>query len=74
MKRQRQNADYLYGLELRQTDTNGMFGEKDVFLTVFNHLCLTLGAEGRKQLERYLPTIPRDTCCPCPASPFRNCF
>ena len=52
MKRQRQNADYLYGIELRQTDTNGMFGEKDVFLTVFNHLCLTLGAEGRKQLER----------------------
>lgn len=54
------------GIELRQTDINEMFGEKDVFLSIFNPLYFIeeLGAEGRKLLERYLPSIPRDTVLP----------
>lgn len=51
------------GRELRQTDLNEMFGEKDVFLSIFNPLYFIeeLGDDGRKLLERYLPGIPHET-------------
>ena len=51
------------GIELRQTDINEMFGEKDVFLSIFNPLYFIeeLGDDGRKLLERYLPRIPHET-------------
>ncbi|MBQ9719967.1 MAG: hypothetical protein IJV64_04650 [Oscillospiraceae bacterium] len=51
------------GRELRQSDLTEMFGEKDVFLSIFNPLYFieALGDDGRKLLERYLPSIPHET-------------
>ena len=39
-----------------------MFGERDVFLSIFNPLYFIeeLGEDGKKLLERYLPPIPQD--------------
>ena len=51
------------GRELRQSDLAELFGEKDVFLSIFNPLYFIeeLGDDGRKLLERYLPSIPHET-------------
>ena len=51
------------GHDLRQSDLTEMFGEKDVFLSIFNPLYFIeeLGDDGRKLLERYLPGIPHET-------------
>ena len=51
------------GRDIRQSDLTEMFGEKDVFLSIFNPLYFIeeLGDEGRKLLERYLPSIPHET-------------
>ena len=49
------------GYAIRQTDLNEMFGERDVFLSIFNPLYFIeeLGEDGKKLLERYLPPIPQ---------------
>lgn len=46
--------------ELRQQDLTAMFGEKDVFLSIFNPLYFIeeLGDDGKHLLERYLPPLP----------------
>ena len=51
------------GHDVRQSDLAEMFGEKDVFLSIFNPLYFIeeLGDDGRKLLERYLPRIPHET-------------
>ena len=51
------------GHDVRQSDLTEMFGEKDLFLSIFNPLYFIeeLGDDGRKLLERYLPSIPHET-------------
>lgn len=50
------------GVTVKQSDLSAMFGEKDVFLSIFNPLYFieTLGDKGRNLLERYLPAIPHE--------------
>jgi len=50
------------GLPVRQTDLNGLFGEKDLFLSIFNPLYFieVLGEEGKNLLEKLLPNISRE--------------
>jgi len=50
----------LDGLEVRQMDLNELFGERDVFLSIFNPLYFIekLGDDGKNLLQRYLPVIP----------------
>ena len=49
--------------EIRQLDLTDMFGERDVFLSIFNPLYFIeeLRDEGKNLLEMYLPMIPHDT-------------
>lgn len=61
--RQKDRMSITYdGYAIRQTDLNEMFGERDVFLSIFNPLYFIeeLGEDGKKLLERYLPPIPQD--------------
>lgn len=48
--------------EIRQLDLNDLFGERDVFLSIFNPLYFIeeLGNDGRSLLERYLPELPME--------------
>ena len=64
----------LDGVQLRQTDVADLFGEKDVFLSIFNPLYFIeeLGSDGRKLLERYLPSIPQEAVLPLLSEPARN--
>jgi len=50
------------GYEIRQLDLTDMFGERDVFLSIFNPLYFIeeLGDEGKNLLELYLPMIPHE--------------
>ncbi len=50
------------GYDIRQVDLTDMFGEKDVFLSIFNPLYFIeeLGDDGKALLERYLPTISHE--------------
>ena len=50
------------GYEIRQHDLNEMFGERDVFLSIFNPLYFIeeLGDDGKKLLERYMPAISHE--------------
>ena len=50
------------GNKIRQSDLTEMFGEKDVFLSIFNPLYFIeeLGDDGKNLLERYLPAIPKE--------------
>ena len=50
------------GYEIRQLDLTDMFGERDVFLSIFNPLYFIeeLGDEGKDLLELYLPMIPHE--------------
>ena len=50
------------GVSIKQSDIYAMFGEKDVFLSIFNPLYFieVLGDKGRNLLERYLPAIPHE--------------
>ena len=60
--RQKDRTSITYdGYAIRQTDLNEMFGERDVFLSIFNPLYFIeeLGEDGKKLLERYLPPIPQ---------------
>ena len=49
--------------EIRQLDLTDMFGEGDVFLSIFNPLYFIeeLGDEGKNLLEMYLPMISHET-------------
>lgn len=49
--------------EIRQLDLTDMFGERDVFLSIFNPLYFieVLGDEGKNLLEMYLPMISHET-------------
>ena len=51
------------GYEIRQLDLTDMFGERDVFLSMFNPLYFIeeLGDDGKQLLERYLPLVPQET-------------
>lgn len=51
------------GYEIRQLDLTDMFGERDVFLSIFNPLYFIeeLGDDGKHLLEMYLPMIPHET-------------
>ncbi len=50
------------GYNIRQRDLSEMFGERDVFLSIFNPLYFIeeLGDDGRKLLERYLPAVTHE--------------
>ncbi len=50
------------GREIRQSDLTELFGEKDVFLSIFNPLYFIeeLGDDGKKLLERYLPEVSQE--------------
>ena len=62
------------GQELRQLDLTEMFGEKDVFLSIFNPLYFIeeLGDEGKNLLQRYLPLIPQEKVLAELAEPIRE--
>ena len=62
--RHKNSMTILYdGYEIRQMDLTELFGEKDVFLSIFNPLYFIeeLGNDGKNLLERHLPTIPHET-------------
>ena len=61
--RQKSRMTITYdGGEIRQSDLTDLFGEKDVFLSIFNPLYFIeeLGDDGKKLLERYLPKISQE--------------
>lgn len=62
------------GYEIRQLDLADLFGERDVFLSIFNPLYFIeeLGEDGKKLLERYLPTIPHETILSQLSDPVRE--
>ena len=62
------------GYEIRQLDLADLFGERDVFLSIFNPLYFIeeLGEDGKKLLERYLPTIPHETVLSQLSEPVRE--
>ena len=62
------------GYEIRQLDLADLFGERDVFLSIFNPLYFIeeLGEAGKKLLERYLPTIPHETVLSQLSEPVRE--
>lgn len=62
------------GYEIRQLDLPDLFGERDVFLSIFNPLYFIeeLGEDGKKLLERYLPTIPHETVLSQLSEPVRE--
>lgn len=51
------------GYTLRQADLNVLFGERDVFLSIFNprYFIEILGSEGQELLQKQLPLIPHET-------------
>ena len=52
----------LDGVRVTQRDLTIMFGERDLFLSMFNpqYFINALGAKGRDLLERYMPEIPKE--------------
>ena len=62
------------GYEIRQLDLADLFGERDVFLSILNPLYFIeeLGEDGKKLLERYLPTIPHETVISQLSEPVRE--
>lgn len=62
------------GYEIRQLDLADFFGERDVFLSILNPLYFIeeLGEDGKKLLERYLPTIPHETVLSQLSEPVRE--
>lgn len=62
-RRKNDNMDItLDGIHVTQRDLTVMFGERDLFLSMFNpqYFINVLGAKGRDLLERYLPEIPKE--------------
>lgn len=73
--RQKSRMSITYdGREIRQADLTDLFGEKDVFLSIFNPLYFIeeLGEDGRKLLERYLPEIPQGDVMALLAKPVQD--
>ena len=62
------------GQQIRQSAVEEMFGEKDVFLSIVNPLYFieVLGNDGRKLLERYLPSIPHEAVLAALSKPVRE--
>lgn len=62
------------GYEIRQLDLADLFGERDLFLSILNPLYFIeeLGEDGKKLLERYLPTIPHETVLSQLSEPVRE--
>ena len=62
------------GYEIRQLDLADLFGERDVFLSILNPLYFIeeLDEDGKKLLERYLPTIPHETVLSQLSEPVRE--
>ena len=62
------------GYTIRQNDLITMFGEKEVFLSIFNPLYFieALGDKGRNLLERYLPVVPHDVVMEKLSEPMRE--
>ena len=62
-RRKNRMAIHYDGYEIRQLDLTDMFGERDVFLSIFNPLYFIeeLRDEGKNLLEVYLPMIPHET-------------
>ena len=61
--RHKNRMTILYdGYEIRQMDLTDLFGEKDVFLSIFNPLYFIeeLGEDGKNLLERHLPLISHE--------------
>lgn len=61
--RHKSTMTILYdGYTIRQMDLTELFGEKDVFLSIFNPLYFIeeLGDEGKNLLERHLPPISHE--------------
>ena len=61
--RQKNRMTITYdGAEIRQLDLTDLFGEKEVFLSIFNPLYFIeeLGEGGKKLLTRYLPPISHE--------------
>ena len=61
--RQKNRMTITYdGAEIRQLDLTDLFGEKEVFLSIFNPLYFIeeLGEDGKKLLTRYLPPISHE--------------
>ena len=50
------------GYEIRQMDLSDLFGDKDVFLSIFNPLYFIeeLGDDGKNLLEMYLPRVSQE--------------
>lgn len=50
------------GCEMRQSDLADLFGERDVFLSIFNPLYFIeeLGSDGKNLLLRYLPQLSKE--------------
>ena len=50
------------GCEVRQVDLTDLFGERDVFLSIFNPLYFIeeLGNDGKNLLQRYLPALSKE--------------
>ncbi len=61
-RRKDQMAITYDGYAIRQMDLNDMFGERDVFLSIFNPLYFIeeLEDSGKNLLERYLPMISHE--------------
>ena len=63
-KRKKDRVTVSYdGYNLRQQDLNELFGERDVFLSIFNPLYFIeeLGDDGKALLEKFLPFVDRNT-------------
>ena len=52
----------LDGVRIGQGELTTMFGERDLFLSMFNpqYFINVLGSKGRNLLERYLPEVPKE--------------
>lgn len=62
IRRKNDMAIYYDDHMIRQLDLSDLFGERDVFLSIFNPLYFIeeLGTNGKNLLERYLPFIPQE--------------
>ena len=62
------------GQPIRQSNLTEMFGEKDVFLSIFNPLYFIeeLGEKGKNLLERHLPLIPKEEIMAQLSEPVRD--
>lgn len=62
------------GVMTTQNNLTMLFGERDVFLSIFNPLYFiqVLGRDGRNLLERYLPAIPHEKVLEALSEPVRT--